>query len=60
MINKIFKRRSLPKEGSIYTHDKKGSAYDGMTGVVHHHDCGAAFMIYTGDAWLCNIKPLER
>lgn len=56
-INKILKRNSLPKEGSIYTHNKKGNAYNGMAGVVHYHDCGTAFMIYTGDAWLCNIKP---
>ncbi len=56
-INKILKRKSLPEEGNIYTHNKKGSVYNGMTGVVHHCGCGTTFDIYTGDAWLCNIKP---
>ena len=57
LFNKILKRRSLPAEGGIYTVNEKGSAYNGMTGVVHHSDCGTTFMIFTGNAWLCNIKP---
>lgn len=54
----IFKKKTLPKEGSIYTHNKKGSAYDGMTGIVHHHLDGKAFMIKCDGCWLVNIKPI--
>jgi hypothetical protein len=50
-------RSYLPKEGSIYTHNKKGSAYNGMTGVVKHHYCGTRFMIECETGVLCNIKP---
>jgi hypothetical protein len=47
----------LPEEGSTYTHNRKCSAYNGMTGIVHHHNCGKRFMINTGSSWLTNIKP---
>ena len=50
-------RSYLPEEGSTYTRNKVGSVYNGMTGVVYHHDCGTRFMIFTGSSWLCNIKP---
>lgn len=52
----FHKRDRRPPEGSIYTHKKRG-AYNGMTGVVHHHGDGKHFMINTGSSWLCNIKP---
>lgn len=59
IIQKAFNIHSvmLPKEGTIYTHKKRGCAYNGMTGIVRHHDCGTRFMIDTGSSWLCDIKP---
>lgn len=59
MVSKIFgsSKEILPKEDTTYTYNKKGSSYDGTTGVVSHHNCGTRFMIFTGDSWLCNIKP---
>ena len=57
-IRRVFVvRSSLPEEGSTYTHNRNGSAYNGMTGIVHHHDCGTRFMIDTGSSWVVNIKP---
>jgi len=53
----IVVRSYLPEEGSTYTHNEKGSAYNGMTGIVYHYDCGTRFMIDTGSSLLCNIKP---
>jgi hypothetical protein len=47
----------LPLEGSVYTHNKKGSAYNGLTGIVKHHNDGKAFMIECETCCLCNIKP---
>lgn len=58
-IKKAFTRHNasqLPEEGSVYVHNKKGSAYNGMSGVVYHHDCKTRFMIFTGNSWLCCIK----
>jgi hypothetical protein len=52
-----FKNNELPPEGSVYTLNKKGSAYNGMTGIVKHHADKKAFMIETGTCVLCNIKP---
>lgn len=49
--------KSLPKEGSLYIHNKKGSAYNGMRGIVKHHCCGTRFMIDCETRVLCNIKP---
>jgi len=51
------KEKELPPEGSLYTHNKPGSAYHGMSGIVTHHEDGRAFMINCGGSWLCNIKP---
>ena len=51
------KQKQLPTEGSTYTINKKGSAYDGMSGIVTHHADGEAFMINCGNCWLCNILP---
>lgn len=58
-IIKLFKKplKPLPKEGTTFTINDKRSAYNGMSGIVHHHLDGEHFMIYTGTAWLCNIKP---
>jgi hypothetical protein len=55
LIN-YLKRDKRPKEGTTYTVKKKG-AYYGWSGVVEHHQDGKHFMIFTGSAWLCNIKP---
>lgn len=65
LINKITMKRllsffnrpkPLPEEGSFYTHKKPG-AYFGMSGIVHHHLDKRAFMLFTGNSWLVNIKP---
>lgn len=57
-MKNIFKRKikQLPPEGSIYTHIKKDSAYNGMSGIVEHHADGKAFMIKTETSVLVNIK----
>lgn len=59
IVSKIFgsSKKILPKEGTTYTYNKKGSAYNGETGVVSHHNRRTKFMIFTGSSWLCNIKP---
>lgn len=51
------KQKQLPPEGSLYTHNKPNSAYNGMTGIVKHHEDGKSFMIDCNGSWLCNIKP---
>lgn len=51
------KEKQLPPEGSIYTHNKQGSAYNGMSGVVKHHNDGKHFMILCATSTLTNIKP---
>jgi hypothetical protein len=59
-ISKIFNflfSVKLPKEGSVYTHNKKGSVYNGMKGIVFHHSDKKVFMIKCENSWLCNIKP---
>lgn len=60
-LKKLFSRsakksNSLPPEGSIYTHYRKGSAYNGMSGVVKHHEDGKSFMIECETNVLCNIR----
>lgn len=47
----------MPIEGSVFTYFKKGSAYNGMTGVVKYHEGGDGFMIECDTNCLCNIKP---
>lgn len=53
----LIRRMSLPKEGTTHTHKRSGNAYSGFTGVVSHHDRKDAYMLYSGSAWLVNIKP---
>lgn len=55
LIRRLF--RQLPPIGSTYTHNKKGSPYDGMTGVVGHHYDQKRFYIDCETNTLCNIKP---
>lgn len=57
-LRTIWLRIVMPKEGSIYTYRKRGSAYNGMTGVVEHHLCGDAFMIRCETNILAGIRPL--
>lgn len=48
-------KKKLPREGSTYIILK--GAHKGISNIVHHHDDKKAFMIYTGNSWIVNIKP---
>ena len=42
------------------THNKKGSAYNGMIGIIKHHNDKKSFMINCETNCLCNIKPQPK
>lgn len=54
---KTKQHKPLPPENSFYVYRKEGSAYDGMSGIVHHDSDGETFSIHTGKSWLVGIKP---
>lgn len=59
ILRKNKMKKELPPKGSFYVHNKIGSAYNGMCGIVGHHGCGERFYIKLADnrGTLCSIKP---